>query len=58
MIMTPSKHMTTIYRIQDVPAFMKEAEEHAFWATHEMSDGLWDRAEPLEPGELPPARRQ
>jgi hypothetical protein len=31
-----------------------EAEGHAFWATHELRDELWDQAEPLAPDELPP----
>lgn len=53
--------VTTIDRLEDIPAFASEEEEHAFWATHELSDALWDQAEPFEPDELPrprPATRQ
>ena len=42
--------------MEDIPAFRTEAEEHAFWSTHEFSDALWDQAEPFAEGELPPAR--
>jgi hypothetical protein len=48
--------ITTIDRLEDIPAFASEEEEHAFWATHEFSDALWDQAEPFEPNELPHPR--
>jgi len=48
--------LTTIHRLEDIPAFAGEAEEHAFWATHEMSDDLWEQAKPLGMDELPPPR--
>jgi predicted DNA binding CopG/RHH family protein len=48
--------LTVIQNMDEIPAFASEAEEHAFWATHELSDQLWERAEPLEPGELPQPR--
>ena len=51
--MTP---LRTIQDLKDIPQFASEAEERAFWATHELSDALWDQAEPLEPGELPTPR--
>ncbi len=47
---TPS----TIQRLEDIPVFRNEAEEHAFWAAHELSDRLWEQAEPFAPDELPP----
>jgi CopG antitoxin of type II toxin-antitoxin system len=53
---THAKTLTVIHRIDEIPAFANEAEEHAFWVTHELSDELWDAAEPLEPGELPAPR--
>ena len=45
-----------VERLEDIPAFKSEAEEHAFWSTHEFSDALWDQAEPFAEGELPSAR--
>jgi predicted DNA binding CopG/RHH family protein len=55
----PRKHastLTVIHSMDEIPAFAGEAEEHAFWATHELSDALWEAAEPLEPGDLPAPR--
>ena len=46
----------TIDQVEDIPDFRNEAEEHAFWASHEFSDSLWDQAEPFGRNELPPAR--
>lgn len=48
--------LAVVSRLQDIPDFGSEAEEHAFWATHELADDLWDQAEPLERDELPPPR--
>lgn len=45
--------LTTIHRLEEIPAFGSEAEEHAFWANHELSEALWDQAEPLTSEELP-----
>jgi hypothetical protein len=56
MRMGPKRQLTTIHRREDIPAFTSEAEEHAFWATHELSDALWDQAEPFGADELPPPR--
>lgn len=48
--------LTMIHRLEEIPAFRSEAEEHAYWATHELSPDLWERAEPFEPDELPTPR--
>ena len=48
--------LTTIERLEDIPVFHNEEEEHAFWAEHEFSDDLWEHAEPFAPDELPPPR--
>jgi hypothetical protein len=56
MNMPTKQSLITIHRLDEIPSFGNEAEEHAFWATHELSDDLWDQSEPLEPGELPPPR--
>jgi hypothetical protein len=53
---TKGPPFTTIERVEDIPVFADEDEEHAFWETHELSDALWDSAEPFEPEEIP-ARR-
>lgn len=45
-----------IHRLEEIPAFSTEDEEHAFWATHELAPELWERAEPLAPDELPAPR--
>lgn len=50
-----AEKFTVIERLEDIPAFSSEDEEHAFWATHELSDALWDQAEPFAEGELPAA---
>ena len=54
--MPKKKPVSTVHHFEELPAFTSEAEEHAFWADHELSDALWDQAGPLEPGELPPPR--
>ena len=48
--------LTVIHHMEEIPAFASEAEEHAFWATHELAPELWEGAEPLEPDELPAPR--
>lgn len=44
--------------LDEIPPVGTEAEEHAFWATHEFSDTLWEQAEPLEPDQLPKPRAE
>lgn len=39
------KKMITVQSPGDVPTFETEAEEAEFWATHEMGDAMFDRAE-------------
>jgi len=53
MSQSAKSQFTTIHRLDEIPPFADEGEEHAFWATHELSDALWDEAEPLSPDELP-----
>jgi hypothetical protein len=53
---TTGSAYTTVERMEDIPAFNSEDEEHAFWRTHELSDALWDSAEPFAVDELPPPR--
>lgn len=54
--MSTGKQMLVIYRLEEIPAFASEAKEHDFWATHELSDALWNQAEPLETAAVPPPR--
>lgn len=49
-------HLTVIHRLEDIPVFTSEDEEHAFWATHELAPALWDNAPRLELDELPEPR--
>ena len=51
-----SENMTVVERLEDIPQFANEDEEHHFWATHSLSDALLQRMEPIEDGFLPPAR--
>ena len=47
--------LKVIDSLEDIPSFGSEAEEAAFWDTHEMSDGLWESL-PSADTELPPPR--
>lgn len=38
---------TLIHSIEEIPLFTTEAEEQTFWATHEVSEELAAKAEPL-----------
>jgi len=42
-----AQRLITVERWDDVPPAMSESEEEEFWRTHELGDGLFDRAEPL-----------
>jgi len=55
-MMNASRPLTEIRNLEEIPEFASEAEEHAFWATHELSDTLWDQAEPFQAGVLPRPR--
>ena len=55
---TDDQAFTTIYHLEDIPAFADEEEEHKFWASHEFSDELWDQAHPLMPHEAPTPRAE
>ena len=48
--------MNTVVRIEDIPKFKSEQEESDFWASHELSDEVWNEAKPVPEGILPPAR--
>jgi hypothetical protein len=52
----PASPMITIHSIDEIPAFGSEAEEVAFWATHEIADALWKRLPVVPDDELPTAR--
>lgn len=56
MSATQERKMKTVDRREDIPEFNSEAEEHEFWATHELSDALWEQAEPFSADELPSPR--
>jgi hypothetical protein len=51
--------MQIIERMEDIPAFASEDEEHRFWSTHSFSNALLDQMQPVpEEGDdfFPPAR--
>jgi uncharacterized protein (DUF4415 family) len=37
-----------VERIEDIPDFANEDEEHQFWSTHTFSEALMDQAKPIE----------
>ena len=54
--MKQRKQETTIEHWGDVPRFASEAEETAFWATHELGEGILAGMGPVPEGALPPPR--
>jgi len=48
--------MTSLHSLDDIPTFTSEAEEAAFWATHEIGDDLWGQLPAAPENELPAAR--
>jgi hypothetical protein len=48
----------TVHRLEDIPDFKSEEEEHAFWSTHEFGEELLSAAGPLARDVLPPPRRR
>ncbi len=50
------RQMTTIQSWDDVPTFASEAEEAAYWATHDLGEGLLAQMGPVPEGALPPHR--
>ncbi len=56
MTMKRKRPLATVNRLEDIPSFSSQDEEHAFWSTHELSDHVWEQGQPLKPGELPPPR--
>src|SRR5690348_16680951 len=55
----PRRRMMTITSWDEVPAFANEAEESAYWGTHDLGQALLDQMQPVPldgGGELPPAR--
>jgi hypothetical protein len=51
-----SASLETVTRFADIPRFKSEREESEFWATHELSADLWNKAESLPDGLLPQPR--
>jgi CopG antitoxin of type II toxin-antitoxin system len=39
-----SKKMTVVKRVEDVPEFASEAEEHRYWETHQFAPELFSKA--------------
>lgn len=53
-----TRSMRVVQRLGDVPDFETEAQEAYFWATHELGKEILEAMGPLEPGLLPPPRRE
>jgi len=47
---------TALHSLDGIPSFQTEAEEAAFWDTHEIDDALLDRFGAIPEGVLPPTR--
>ena len=45
-----------VERVEDLPAFANEDEEHRYWATHSLGSALLDKMEPIEGEGFPPPR--
>ena len=50
------QEMEVVERLEDIPAFVTEEEEHRYWATHTLSKALLNRMGPVEDGFLLPPR--
>lgn len=48
--------MTPLRDPSDIPVFASEAEERAFWDTHELTEEFLERMGPVPDDELPPVR--
>ena len=53
---TNRRRIKTIRHADQVPRFATEAEEHAFWSAHDMSDEQWKSLPRVPDSELPPPR--
>ncbi|MDL2342659.1 CopG family antitoxin [Deinococcus sp. MIMF12] len=40
-----SEHMQTVHHSDEIPDFASEAEEAAFWDTHELGDAMFETAQ-------------
>jgi hypothetical protein len=55
----PNKRLVPVTRREDIPQFQSEADEAAFWATHDLAGALLEAMRPVAPegdDDLPPAR--
>lgn len=56
-IYDPNRQMTVICHADEIPqTFASEAEEQAWWSTHELSEELWARHASVPDEDLPPVR--
>ena len=44
--------MTTVHSFDEVPAFQSEAEEAAFWSTHQLGPSIIDQMGPIPEDEI------
>ena len=50
------QEMEVVERLEDIPAFAAEDEEHRYWAIHTLSEALLNQMGPVEDGFLAPPR--
>jgi predicted DNA binding CopG/RHH family protein len=48
--------MQPVERVEDIPAFANEDDEHKYWVTHSLGDALLNRMEPIEDESFPAPR--
>jgi hypothetical protein len=56
MVRNDTHTMQPVERVEDIPAFANEAEEHQYWATHSLGDALLNGMEPIEDESFPVLR--
>lgn len=58
MASTQKERKQTLHSLEGIPAFGSEAEEAAFWDSHELDDKLLEQFGPVDDGILPPPRQR
>jgi predicted DNA binding CopG/RHH family protein len=48
--------MQPVERVEDIPTFASEDDEHQYWATHSLGDAILSEMEPVEDEDFPAPR--
>ncbi len=51
-----TRTMQPVERVEDIPAFANEDDEHRYWATHSLGDAILNEMEPIEDAGFPASR--